>query len=336
MTRLSQVVEHGKDAIAWSTLQPGLQYFDTDEGFLAYHHAWGIDLTLGPPVCAPAHGPELTARFAREHRPTFFYVSESDARALASRHGLFCAGIGVEKILPLGRGPLDGDKRVRSAVKKAAAAGFGIERARVADCREQISAINAAYLSSRALPYEMRFLNRPMDLHDDGLARVYLLRWHGAVRGYARLNPYFEGGKPVGWLLDVIRFGRTRLWGVFYAAVVALAEELEREGARELSLGYCPLHAAKTADDLPRSRALDAQIAWLSRHLAGVPYVARLAEQKDAFPGEERQRYLVTGSRSVARPMLALFEACGVRLRSLVGTQLLQSLAAPLLERAGA
>ena len=87
---------------------------------------------------------------------------------------------------------------------------------------------------------------------------------------------------------------------------------------------------------LPRSSILDAQLAWLERHLNRVPYVERLREQKSAFPGEERQRYMLSPSRFAARPLLALFSACGVRLSSLLGPKLFESLMAPYREKAAA
>lgn len=331
--RADLVKQHGVDAIAYSTLQPGLEYFETSYGYIAYRSALGLRLTLGPPVCAPEDRLALANRFleAGNGHGVFFYVADDFARLLGRGH---CAGIGVDKVVPLAGARLESSKEVRGALKKAHAAGFRIERLTdVGGVRPQLEAINARYLGARALPTEMKFLNRPMEFTDDGLGRQYVLRWKengdDAVRGYARLNPRFEGGVARGDLLDILRFGPTRLWGVFYAAVATLAAELRAEGVEELSLGYCPLYRAQTEASLPRSRALDWQIDWLGRHLAEVPYVQRLRQQKSAFPGEERQRYLVSPLRDAARPFLALLSATGVSLQALLGRNLVKSLIAP-------
>lgn len=335
------VVAHGSDAIAYSTLQPGLQYFETSYGYIAYRESHGVRLTLGAPVCAPGDRQALAEQFLGQGAPAvFFYVAEDFARLWAGRR--WVAGIGVDKVLKLGSARLDEAKAVRGAVKKAAAAGFALEPLQTVgtEARAQLEAINARYLEGRALSYEMKFLNRPMQLDDGGLGRHFALRWRedgvDAVRGYVRLNPCFRDGRPAGYLLDVLRFAKTKLWGVFYAAVVQLAGALTLEGAEELSLGYCPLFRAETRLDLPRSRVLDAQIGWLSRHLAAVPYVDRLAAQKSAFPAEDRQRYMVTPMRSAARPFLALMSASGVSLRSLLGANLVRSVLKPYLEGARA
>lgn len=327
--RARLIVANDCDPIAYSTLQPGLEYFETSYGYVAYRSALGLRLTLGPPVCAASDRQRLAEAFlAEKGHGVFFYVTEDFARLLPDH---FTAGIGIDKVVPLA-GDVASAKEVRGAVKKARAAEFRLEPVRPSD-HGAIEAINGQYLGTRALPYEMKFLNRPMELADDGLARQYVLRWKekdvDAVRGYARLNPHFRGGVARGYLLDILRFGPTKLWGVFFAAVAALADALRKDGVEELSLGYCPLFRAETPDTLPRSRALDWQIGWLSTHLAEVPYVERLQKQKSAFPGEERQRYMVSPLRDAARPFLALMNATGVSLQSLLGKNLVKSLLAP-------
>jgi lysylphosphatidylglycerol synthetase-like protein (DUF2156 family) len=336
-TRL--VLEHGSDPIAYSTLQRGLRYFETDKGYIAYHSAWGVHITLGPPVCAPQDRSELALRFLRaKPRVVFFYIPLDFAQLLSDvdERRTFCAGLGVDKVIPVGA-PLDSAKEVRGSLKKARASGFTIERANLgglsAEERARLADINERYLAGRRQTEEMKFLNRPMEFEDDGLARVYLLRWREGdsekVHGYARLNPYFVGGKLAGYLLDVLRFESTRLWGVFYSAVALIAADLEPGGVRELSLGFCPLFHAETAPSLPRSRDLEGQIGWMAQHLGEVPYVERLHAQKSVFPGEERQRYMASRLGSAVRPFLAMLSASGVSIGSLIGRNLVKSLTAP-------
>ena len=218
--RARLIVATDCDPIAYSTLQPGLEYFDTPNGYVAYRKALGLRLTLGPPVCAASDRKRLADAFlAEKGHAVFFYVTEDFARLLPDR---FSAGIGIDKVVPLS-GELTSAKEVRGALKKARAAGFRVAPVRAED-HAAVATINAQYLGTRALPYEMKFLNRPMDLADDGLARQYVLRWKengvDAVRGYARLNPNFRSGVARGYLLDILRFGPTKLWGVFFAAPV--------------------------------------------------------------------------------------------------------------------
>src|SRR5262249_13516095 len=154
------------------------------------------------------------------------------------------------------------------------------------------------------------FLNRPMSLSEDGLARTYLLRncdgesEHKGTLGYMVLNPWFREGRVAGDLLDILRVLATRQWGGFYAAVASLSGELLAEGHRELSLGFCPLFRATEGQEEFGSRGLAMQVGWLGRYLSEVPYVRRLREQKMGFPGRECRRYFASGSPVVFGPFL--------------------------------
>lgn len=314
---------HGVDPISYSTLQPGLDYFETSFGYVAYARAAGFALTLGPPVCAPGDRRAMLERFfSAVKRPVFFYVLGDvarEAKELGGRWYRTCA-IGIDKVLSL-EAPLDGDAKVKSAAKKAKKAGLTLEEVRpsAAD-RARIFEINAAYLKKAAVPVEMRFLNRPLSFEDDGLARLFVLRVDRELLGYASVDPYgFEGGRPAGYLLNLLRFGKTSLWGVYYSAVLLLAEALRSGGTRELSLGFCPLSGV---DVTGCSRLLSAQVRWMAKRFADVAYLKRLKEMKDAFPGPTPQRYFVGSSPVVATTLLALLKACGVPLTPIVQSQL--------------
>ncbi len=317
--RLALVRAHGRDPISYSTLQPGLSYFDCSYGYVAYRSALGFDLTLGPPVCAAEDRPALLERFLRaRRRPIFFYLQAEDARAAAQLAGarFHSSGMGVDKVLLLREGtPVQ--ERVRGALKKADRAGLRLEEVRPGTLgpaeRARLAEITADYLRRSSVPVEMRFLNRPLAQDDAGGARTFLLRQgrDGAAFGYAVLDPYFDGGAPRGYLLNLIRFEKTRLWGVYYSAVARLAELLRGEGIGELSLGFCPL---VEVDTRPGSPWLTAQLGWMERRLSGIDYLARLKELKDAFAGATVQRYLLSPTRLAAPALLVLLRACGVPL----------------------
>jgi lysylphosphatidylglycerol synthetase-like protein (DUF2156 family) len=309
---------HGSDPIAYSTLQAGLSYFETSFGYIAYQRAFGVDLTLGPPVCAPGDRAELLRRFLREHRrPSFFYVQRDVAMLAAELGGprFRVSGMGVDKVMSLDAAEAGHDARVGGALRKAARGGLDVVEVRPSELgsetRARVDGITRAYLRRSSVPVEMRFLNRPLAFEDHGLARMFLLRQGAEARvfGYAVLDPYFDGGRVQGYLLNLIRFEPTRLWGVYYAVVAMLAVRLREEGVRQLSLGFCPLYGVDTEGCSP---GLARQVRWMERQLAGVEYLARLRELKDAFPGWTPQRYFVTPSPWAVTTLLALLRACGV------------------------
>jgi lysylphosphatidylglycerol synthetase-like protein (DUF2156 family) len=344
---------YGDDPIAFSTLQSGLLYCETSYGYIAYQRAWGIDITLGPPVAAAADRAALIERFLRcQRRPVFCYLRAADAQqvqALATRapaRRLYAAGMGHDHLLDtsaLRAGHTAPPKPLQGARKHARRAGFSLARSDESEHPPALLArlhqISAAYLRKSQLPYEMRFLNRPFVPNEPqpagAAARIYLLQQRRSsddsphVFGYAVLNPWFRAGAVAGYLLDILRCEPTRQWGVFYAVVDALCQALHREGVATLSLGLCPLQG--TQADLGAlvrcSPILSAQLAWMERHLAAVPYVQRLRELKTSLPTVAVPRYFVSYSPLAAPAFAALMAACGIRLRSLLGPGLWQSLA---------
>ena len=350
----------GEDPIAFSTLQSGLQYCDTSYGYIAYQRAWGIDITLGPPVAAPGDRAALIDRFLRsQRRPVFCYLRGDAAQqvlqlaALPPDRRMYAARMGIDRLLhthALCDPATPIEKTRRGARKHARRAGFSLRSVDPQDLSaaelDRLAQITRAYLQKSQLPYEMRFLNRPFVPHEAQptllRARTYLLLQRPQpdqpphVFGYAVLNPWFgpERRSPVGYLLDILRCEPTRQWGVFYAAVDALCQQLSSEGVAELSLGFCPLHQTQAeaahepdgAAAMPiTSRSLSAQVAWLERQLAAVPYVQRLRELKMSLPGRSCPRYFVSPWPLVVPAFVALMGACGVRLGSLLGPSLWQS-----------
>lgn len=320
------------DLIACSTLQDGMEVFETSFGFWAHRRVLGMDITLGGPICAPADRPEMIRRFLSwSRRPILFYVREDVIRALDGT-GLRCAGIGIDRHVDIPALLGQPDRAVQGAVRKAARAGVSLEPLDLARLdlatRRRLDEITARYLASAEVTREMTFLNRPMSLTPDGMRRVFALRAGGRgavdIFGYAVLNPIYEQGAVTAYLLDILRFEPTRLWGVWLSTVHALAGRLAAEGVG-LSLGFCPLHRVRPAP-ASASRVLQAQIDWMVRYLSSAQYLRRLRELKDLVPGPEEPRYLASFSRAGVVSLYAFLEAMGVGFGYLFGPDLVKVL----------
>ena len=321
------------DLIAASTFQPGLEAVETSYGRWAFQRVGPFTMTLGGPLCAPGDRRALLERLlALDRRPFLAYVRAPLLDDLDGT-GLFAAGIGMDRHVDVPRLCADPPRPVRGACRKAKKAGVTVERL---DLRHpppglaaQIADLTAAYLAQAACSVEMRFLNQPMSLQEDGLRRVYGLYQGGPGRrrlfGYVALNPIFEQGRLQAFLLDILRFAPSRIWGLWLSVVAAIAEELSKEGLG-LSLGYCPLHQPMAA---PRggSLLLQAQVDGLARALGPTPYLQHLRERKALIPGQWEQRFVVSPTRFAPLPFALWMEAMGVGLRRIAGPGLLPILA---------
>lgn len=313
---------HGGDFIACAALQPGLQHFETSFGVISYSATrWG-DISLGGPLCAPADRGEMLARFARSRRtPLFYYLQRQDAETLATLDlGLAFSGIGVEREVDAGSLLAAPPPEVRSAARKGRQAGFRLRELTLGQLspaeHQRLKEINRRYLEAAKTPLEIRFLNRPFDLQSQEFLRVFALekfdREHQGTFGVVMLNPCHKEGQVAGYLLDLIRFERTRLWGVYLLVVAELCRQLAAEGVSRLSLGYCPLHLVGEDEHLPDRWPFRRQARWMSERFQGVPYLERLRVMKEQLPGEAHQRYMAARSRLPVRLFLAFLEASGL------------------------
>lgn len=315
-----KIAANGRDPIAMSATQPGLSYLRTARGVIAYERAYGSALSLGGPICAEEDELPLASEFLRKVRgASLFYVP--DALALAD-HGMYRASLGCDRVLDLDRADTFDAAPVKAAVRKAAKAGLRLseldfERASDFDLFD-LARINEAALKKSVVPFEMRFLNRPMH-PSPALSRLFFLESKNERFGYAVLDPYFERGEVKGYLLNLIRFGPTSIWGVYMAVVHALATQLREEGVGELSLGFCPLAEL----DLENTSAvLRPQLKWLAKQASGADYFKRLREMKSQFNGRWVRRWLVTRSPQLVTPLLSFLKLTGVP----VGTWLREQL----------
>ncbi|MFT3837479.1 MAG: phosphatidylglycerol lysyltransferase domain-containing protein [Myxococcaceae bacterium] len=315
-----KIAANGRDPIAMSATQPGLSYLQTAHGVIAYERAYGSALSLGGPICAAEHEVELANEFLRKVRgASLFYVP--DAIALAD-HGRYRASLGCDRVLDLDRADTFDAAPVKAAVRKAAKAGLKLseldfERASDFDLFD-LARINEAALKKSVVPFEMRFLNRPMH-PSPALSRLFFLEARNERFGYAVLDPYFESGQVKGYLLNLIRFGPTSIWGVYMAVVHALAAQLREEGVRELSLGFCPMSELDLENTSP---VLRPQLKWLAKQAEGAEYFKRLREMKGQFNGRWVRRWLVTRSPQLVTPLLSFLKLTGVPVGSWLREQL--------------
>jgi lysylphosphatidylglycerol synthetase-like protein (DUF2156 family) len=315
-----KIAAQGRDPIAMSATQPGLSYLQTAHGVIAYERAYGSALSLGGPICAAEHEAEIAEEFLRKVRGgSLFYVPDSIA---FGDHGMYRVSLGCDRVLELDRADTFDAAPVKAAVRKAKKAGLTLEEIDFAQASDfdllDIARINQEALKKSVVPFEMRFLNRPMH-PSPALSRVFFLQAKGERIGYAVLDPYFEGGEVKGYLLNLIRFGPTNIWGVYMAVVYALAERLREEGVRELSLGFCPLTGLDLENSSPLFRP---QLKWLAKQAEGADYFKRLREMKSQFNGRWERRWLVTRSPLLVTPLLSFLKLTGVPVGSWLKEQL--------------
>lgn len=330
--RYRLVREYGEDPIAYSTLQEDMRYFETSYGYIAYRHIMGIDITLGPPICPRHDREQIIGEFLKHSkRPLFSYISQDTVSTLGDS-GMYCSSMGIDRHVDLHALLNSPGKAVSGALKKSNKVNFALRPLDFQQCDaeqiERLKAISKAYLGNALYSRELSFINRPMQYHNDGMLRAFTLnkydKEHQGVFGYAVLNPYFQEGEIKGYLLDILRFEPTRLWGVWLSTVWHIAKILEKERLH-LTLGFCPLYDLQEPTQ-GSSSLLNWQTRCAARLLRNSQYVRRLFELKSEIPGWQEPRYFASYSRNLIRHFLAFLNASGMSTHQLFGPELLRSM----------
>lgn len=307
--RFEYLRQFGTHCMAFSTLQPGMRYFDMPGvGYIAYRQYCGTRFALGDPVCAFADIPRITGQALREHRRTcFVQVREHTAMMLRDEFGLRILHMGVETLLPLARWNLTGKRKqvVRTARNQAAQRGITVEEDdRIP--REEIERVSGAWLDTRRVRgRQMSFLVRPLDRRLDRDARLFVARREGEMTGFAVFDPIYSQGRIIGYTPDITRSSEDFKQGVYYCLMLAAAERFKSEGAEILNLGLSPL---STSNGTPRSesrlvtRGLDLLFERGSRfyNFKGVCFT------KSRFCGTEVPVYFAHLSRYPFREILSV------------------------------
>ena len=118
--------QHGREGIAYATLQEGMDYFLTETGYIAYTRVRHPLLARHPkriafsdPICAPEDLPNLIRSFlARDPRAAFCVISEQCAEVLRPM-GFKVNCIGYEPLIPIQTYNTQGNWKELDLIKRA-------------------------------------------------------------------------------------------------------------------------------------------------------------------------------------------------------------------------
>ena len=113
LERVNYLKQFGVHSQSFSTLQPGMQYFDVEGmGYVAYMRKWGGTFVLSDPVAAQQDFPRILEHFhQRFPNACYIQVSKPVVDFLHLRFGLYGTQFGSESRINLGTWSLSGKKK---------------------------------------------------------------------------------------------------------------------------------------------------------------------------------------------------------------------------------
>lgn len=283
----------GNFPLAYATLQDGLDYFHTPDGYIAYFHSKHVCLVLGDCVSKLENKPDILKRFLEQHpNASFFHVSKPTAKILKD-YGYHALEMGVEHTLDLQdfKGTWSTHRSLRSGYNKAVKDMTVTEELLDTLPDSQIRKLVCEWLSKKDSKRLKSFLCRPISSHSEHGCRYFFARRHGQFVGFQRFTPLYNDGKLDSYYADFGAFD-PKYSGVkdllFYTAIT----QFQSEQFETLHLGLAPFSRQRWRNGL--SPALFSLIYQLNFPAYGYKGISNYL---DKFHAKTAPVYLMSRSR---------------------------------------
>ena len=314
--RIHYLKEFGGRSLAYSTLQPGLRYFDVPHvGYVGYQSYGGRDFVLSSPICADNNLETLLGEFirTREH-PCFVQIYQREADLLRDVFHHYIAPIGVEFWLPGQTWTIHGGEKthIRRWINTARNANVTVRPLDTGELRHDVRRVSDQWRDSRRNDGNLRFLVR--DFYPDpavqAFTRPYGAFQNGELIGVIDFAPMFRAHRVTGYYADIVRMIPGAPNGTSDLIITTAFQEFIREEANTLSLGLAPLARLVPCPNEPP----------VIRKLLSLLYIAgnRLYPfqgiyfHKEKYRGDEIPVFYTTKNRNAFTDLLKILRLIGV------------------------
>ena len=248
--------QHGREGIAYATLQEGMEYFITDAGYIAYtrvqHPLFARRpkrIAFSDPICAPKALPDLVRSFlARDRRAAFCVISEQCSEVLRPM-GFKVNCIGYEPLIPIQTYNTKGNWKELDLIKRARnetrRRGIMIREEHQASLnlrQQELKDFSAKWITSKTISDREIWLyaRRPIFEHEKGVRKFVAYDNQRRVAGFAFYDPMYRRGKVFGYSANIVRCDEQRFGRLATAMHMEATEKFKAEGKESLNLLLAP------------------------------------------------------------------------------------------------
>lgn len=238
--------KYGVSSQSFTTLQPGLDYFDVpDIGYIAFTKKYGNVIVLSDPVCNSSYFETILLSF-NEKYPHAVYVQCSPviSNILNKHFGYFATQIGTEYQIYLKSWSFSGKskKSIRQSINQVIAQGIIIkEESHSADLQK----ISDNWLQTRSCKVEIEFLIRPLHMPYKKGVRYFIAYKDEKPVGFIMFDPIYKDGQVIAYIPNISRSWKGFKQGLWYALIAHAIEKFKDEGIEYIDLGLTPLSLSK-------------------------------------------------------------------------------------------
>lgn len=307
--RVGFLKQYGTHSQSFSTLQPGMQYFDVPGmGYIAYMRKWGATFVLSDPVCAPQDFRGLLEAFHQKFpNASYIQVSKPVVDFLHQRFGLYGTQFGSESRIDLRKWNLSGKRKqiLRTALNQAEKSGITV-RERFSD--DHTREISEAWIRTRKCKSnEIRFLIRPMEMDYRENERHFYAYQDGKAVGFIYFDPIYRNNEIISYVPNISRANANFRQGIFYTLMAHAMAVFKAEGVPYLDLGLIPL-SLDSATEHQESRLLKRLLHGIYEKGNFLYNFKGLEFTKSRFRGEDFKTYCCHKRSIPALEFLAMFK----------------------------
>ena len=336
------LIQHGHQALAYATLQAGMEYFVDDCGYIAYtttrHPVFARlpkRIAFSDPICPPQDFARIIRNFlAADSRAAFACVSESCAEVLRElKFKVNC--VGYESELPIQSYNTQGNWKeldlIKRARNEARREGIVIREENIERVnRDELAAISSRWIGNKKVNDRQIWIyaRRPVFEAEVGVRKFVAYDRAGHVAGFAFYDPMYRAGRVCGYSANVLRCDESRFGRLATALHMAAIETFRPEGTEVLNLNLAPfvkLESGKFNDDLGSKLFFELS----ARYGNEIYNFQGLAFHKSKYRGCEKNLYFASNSFWPSNDIYLAFLSAGIA-RSYFGTlgQLLRGMVA--------
>jgi alpha-beta hydrolase superfamily lysophospholipase len=319
------LTRHGRESLAYPTLQSGLEYFMDEHGYIAYltvqHPVFARQpkpIVFSDPVCAVEDYPAMLTNFLAVHpRAVFGCISEACATVLRGmKFKVNCLGYEIE--LPVQTYNTAGNWKDLDMIKRARNEA---KREKIVIREETIENVNQAELAELSKKWLggkkvsereiWLYARRPVMTAEPGVRKFVAYDRDGHVAGFAFYDPMYRDGKVFGYAANILRCDEQRFGRLITAIHMEAVDKFKPEGVETLNLCLAPfvgLDRGKYNDDHGVRAFLD-----LSAKYGNTIYnFEGLAFHKSKYRGSENFLYLASRSAMPTNDLYLAFRSAGI------------------------
>jgi len=257
--RLEYLVKYGTFTMAYSTLQPLMDYYEIPfKGYIGFTttqtKVFGKKIVaFFDPVSSQQDRAYIINNFISKYpQAAFVQVSRETAQILANA-GYYINQIGVETKLWIDDFSFAGTPRSR--LREAQNRGHKEELSiveitdRFSDddkicLYEKMKALSKDWMNTRKVSSrEVIFITRCAQFHDEPFVRKFIaLNKNGDIEGFTFYDPIFDNGEVIGYTPSIERFSPHSVKGINYFTSIRAIDIFKRENIKVFELGLSPLY----------------------------------------------------------------------------------------------